>query len=681
QNEWRTLSLPGLPSNASRYSYSAVSPDNTTLLVYGGFKGSTFHDVLMFRVGRDCSEYDSVSSCSGSLCRWFNNSTCTDISLEKNIDTGSYCHLHISCLSCNTSSSTDCHWINNKCQYVDPTSNTTAVTSATAVTSNDPSCSESRPDSCSHYLSCVSCVAHEACGWTQTGCTFRSNDTITSCSVIAGCSGHSSCSSCRSQQNNNCLWCSSLNKCVNTGVYPYLFPFGQCLGWTQSCSSVTEDCSDHLTCAECRTETGCGWCRDESDTGLGTCGKGGFLKSLNGSFCVDTHWFYDTCPLCNCNGHSECINQSVCLDCQNNTRGANCESCEDGYFGRPVNGRSCSVCDCNGYNTVCDNSRGNCTCLDAGVTGSTCTLCKAVENYRGNASNFCYYSLSVGFIYTFLSPDVETQNFFVARPRSSSRLNVKFEISRNRFDSSISVQYFLGRSSQNYAILYNVTDVLTISGTNSHSERYESFSSVTFNSSNLFSFARPDIQSTAQFGWLFGNSSSNDFTSNLWDGDVGLVIYVFNLKPDLQYKITVDQNDLTFLIYFFVTFLTCFTFLLSLFLLGWYIKRKLEIRALIRAQHIEMQRRVRRPFARIKAIVDTPLKSRAKQTASYVAVETVNDSKAAILSVLIRLPCDKATGHPKPNRTGMCFGSTFVRMNPPKKKRTKHSSSNHNTNT
>lgn len=94
-----------------------------------------------------------------------------------------------------------------------------------------------------------------------------------------------------------------------------------------------------------------------------------------------------------------------------------------------------------------------------------------------------------------------------------------------------------------------------------------------------------------------------------------------------------------------------------------------------------MQRRVRRPFARIKAIVDTPLKSRAKQTASYVAVETVGDSKAAILSVLIRLPCDKAAGHPKPNRTGMCFGSTFVRMNPPKKKRTKHNSSNHNTNT
>ena len=102
---------------------------------------------------------------------------------------------------------------------------------------------------------------------------------------------------------------------------------------------------------------------------------------------------------------------------------------------------------------------------------------------------------------------------------------------------------------------------------------------------------------------------------------------------------------------------------------------------LSQAQHIEMQRRVRRPFARIKAIVDSPPKAKAKQTASYVAVETVSDAKAAILTVLVRLPSESTTGHPKPNRTGICFGSTFVRMNPPKKKRTKHNSHNAHVNT
>ena len=94
-----------------------------------------------------------------------------------------------------------------------------------------------------------------------------------------------------------------------------------------------------------------------------------------------------------------------------------------------------------------------------------------------------------------------------------------------------------------------------------------------------------------------------------------------------------------------------------------------------------MQKRVRRPFTRIKAIVDSPPKAKAKQIVSYVAVETINDAKAAVLTVLLCLPKDSATGHPKPNRTGICFGSTFVRMNPPKKKRTKHNNQNAHLNT
>ena len=61
-----------------------------------------------------------------------------------------------------------------------------------------------------------------------------------------------------------------------------------------------------------------------------------------------------------------------------------------------------------------------------------------------------------------------------------------------------------------------------------------------------------------------------------------------------------------------------------------------------------MQKKVRHPFTHIKAIVDSPPKAKAKQTASYVAVETVNDSKAAILTLLLRLPKDSATGHLKP---------------------------------
>ena len=76
-----------------------------------------------------------------------------------------------------------------------------------------------------------------------------------------------------------------------------------------------------------------------------------------------------------------------------------------------------------------------------------------------------------------------------------------------------------------------------------------------------------------------------------------------------------------------------------------------------------MQRRVRRPFARLKAVVEPKPNIHAKQNSSYVSVETCKDSKAAILSLLIRLPADKSTGKPSVNRTGVGFGSTLVRMN------------------
>ena len=78
-----------------------------------------------------------------------------------------------------------------------------------------------------------------------------------------------------------------------------------------------------------------------------------------------------------------------------------------------------------------------------------------------------------------------------------------------------------------------------------------------------------------------------------------------------------------------------------------------------------------RPFARIKLYVEKfnpkttdPVES---QDASYIGVETLRDSKAAILSLFIRLPGDEDTGLPVLGRSGICVGSTLVKVNPSKK--------------
>ena len=78
---------------------------------------------------------------------------------------------------------------------------------------------------------------------------------------------------------------------------------------------------------------------------------------------------------------------------------------------------------------------------------------------------------------------------------------------------------------------------MTLSGTESVSNSYQSFDTSNYNSSKLFSFLVPRIKDTVPFSWLLGNSSSNELTDNLWDGDVGLVIYVFDMKPGIRYKV------------------------------------------------------------------------------------------------------------------------------------------------
>ena len=92
--------------------------------------------------------------------------------------------------------------------------------------------------------------------------------------------------------------------------------------------------------------------------------------------------------------------------------------------------------------------------------------------------------------------------------------------------------------SDNYLLLYNLTNPINISNTNSYKITFKSFTTSN-NGSSFFSFARPSIQNTLEYNWLLGNITSNGYTNSLWDGDVSLVIYVFNLQSTVQYKVVI----------------------------------------------------------------------------------------------------------------------------------------------
>ena len=87
------------------------------------------------------------------------------------------------------------------------------------------------------------------------------------------------------------------------------------------------------------------------------------------------------CEMCQCNGHAvSCVfnatgQTGICVDCVDNTSGAQCESCQD-FFYRP-----------SGISQDSPNACQPCSCLAAGVTDSG--DCRRGDNTDGSGSGQC----------------------------------------------------------------------------------------------------------------------------------------------------------------------------------------------------------------------------------------------------------------------------------------------------
>ncbi|KAF3841715.1 hypothetical protein F7725_023666 [Dissostichus mawsoni] len=252
---------------------------------------------------------------------------------------------------------------------------------------------------------------------------------------------------------------------------PSSFPYGQCLEWqTQGCAA--QNCSGVRTCAECLERTECGWCGDPSNTGRGVCMEGSYrgpLKPavpragprdrerlrdrdmvLDQSLCSSDrgfNWAFIQCPACQCNGHSRCVNGSVCEHCGNLTAGPHCQSCMPGYYGDPTNGGRCNACKCNSHANVCHVNTGKCFCTTKGIkeTSANCE-CDSENRYLGNPLRGTY-NLLIDYQFTFSLLQEDDRHYtsinFMATPEQANK-NLDMSINAsNNFNLNITCWHHL----------------------------------------------------------------------------------------------------------------------------------------------------------------------------------------------------------------------------------------------
>uniref|UniRef100_A0A672MD10 Attractin like 1 n=1 Tax=Sinocyclocheilus grahami TaxID=75366 RepID=A0A672MD10_SINGR len=410
---------------------------------------------------------------------------------------------------------------------------------------------------------------------------------------------------------------------------------------------AAQNCSGLRTCGLCLEQPDCGWCGDPSNTGRGQCMEGSYrgpMKStskhsqdmvLETGLCPKERgfeWAFIQCPACQCNGHSTCVNGSVCEQCRNLTTGLHCETCLPGYHGDPTNGGKCQACKCNGHANVCQVLTGKCFCTTKGIKGDQCQLCDSENRYLGNPlRGTCYYNLLIDYQFTFSLLQEDDQHYtainFMATPEQTSKnLDMSINASNN---FNLNITWSVGST----AGTISGEEIPIVSKTNIKEYR-DSFSCEKFS-----------------------------FHSN---PNITFYVYVSNFSWPIKIQIAFSQhNSIMDLVQFFVTFFSCFLSLLLVAAVVWKIKQTCWASRRREQLMRERQQMASRPFASVAVTLDVGgtqielLQGGIEGPPKPVAVEPCSGGKAAVLTVLMCLPRG-ASGVPPPGQSGIAIASALI---------------------
>uniref|UniRef100_A0AC34RET9 Laminin EGF-like domain-containing protein n=1 Tax=Panagrolaimus sp. JU765 TaxID=591449 RepID=A0AC34RET9_9BILA len=435
-----------------------------------------------------------------------------------------------------------------------------------------------------------------------------------SASCPVPCSNLTDCSSCTQR---NCMWCPSTRRCVNMDTYMISFPYGQCQSWitqansnnNHACQLDPYDCSLQKTCEECQ-QIGprCGWCDNGEGTGVGECIAGSTDGPFEKHRCMKREaWYFTGTPHCQCNGHSQCSNNTIeiCSKCHDDTAGEHCERCADGYFGDPRNGGNCTECQCHDQAHFCDNENGDCYCTTKGVIGAHCDKCDTKYEGDPTKNRPCSYKLAIDFIFTFKLDNNDVKDKYVNKINFFSipfkdDTDLQFSISCDaeydaRVDISKSRTELDGEIITQKVLSQNPCNDKTLKKTY-HANDKE---------------------------WPFGTIKNTTFH-----------VTVYNFTTPIKIQISFAQSPPINWVLFFVIFAACFVVLLVVAGLVWIIKQRVERYHLMQTRHVEIERMASRPFA--SAQLD--LSPNRYDSATPISIEPCSNYQAGIYTLIVRLP-------------------------------------------
>ncbi|XP_018573311.1 attractin isoform X3 [Anoplophora glabripennis] len=179
------------------------------------------------------------------------------------------------------------------------------------------------------------------------------------------------------------------------------------------------------------------------------------------------------------------------------------------------------------------------------------------------------------------------------------------------------------------------------------------------------------------FRWRF---SKTDYNFGIEDNITltTFYVYVYDFQPPLWIQISFSQYPKLNLQQFFITFSSCFLLLLLVAAILWKIKQRYDLYRRRQRFFVEMEQMASRPFSQVLVELEikdrielniciTDKKIKIKDVPSPIALEPCYGNRAAVLSLLVRLPTGGEAFTSKGQSAGLAVASALVTLGYPRK--------------